>query len=672
MNWCRMFSRTTWGLALYSLVLGLHLGDLPAFSQSILDIRVANNQSVQVDWDQGTTNYVVQQGTDLVLWDTVLKAPSLVGSNIVLTLNFPDGVPSLFLRLFAQETSGVAGGLNFLRDSQLPSGTWGSVANTMMRDTTAALQALLLIPDYQAAFDAGIGGLVLKPVRNNDDLARKTLLLARASQDVDTLVDDLFAVQNPTSTDPALAGFPGGGWGLTGGFDNDAIDTALCLRALKEADVPTGLSVVNETIPFAGSSPDHDFEVPAGASNLTLSVRTLTGNARFNLTQPSMSVSFVDLTAGGVPANINFGTPAPGIWSLSVDNNDAGAITYSAEVSYTTAEGDDISGLTAAATYLGINQNLDGGWSALAGADSHLMITYEVMQTLSRCGNAFKNAIDNGATWLFTNKKNGDGGFSSEPDNSNVQETALAVLAIRLSNLGLNISDSILFLKNAQLLNGSWGEDPYLTALASLAIAQSPVVSDIPDQVVVDPALFAAVNLDDFVDDPDHPDNSIIWTVTGNTQLGVSIVNRVATLTYPAATEVIETLVFTATDPDGLSDSDSATFTVSLAPLVDFTIARGGSDTGSRDMTGAQAVLDQVVTFQIQLSGVPSDVTYNTTSIIRSSPTAFTIGFQIDVGPGAPLGIHMFTVTYTPLDAGSQPVGPVQGNVFDFTIEITP
>ena len=95
------------------------------------------------------------------------------------------------------------------------------------------------------------------------------------------------------------------------------------------------------------------------------------------------------------------------------------------------------------------------------------------------------------------------------------------------------------------------------------AAGDPPVVSDIPDQSIAEGGSFTQITLDDYVDDPDNLDSEISWTYSGNTELTVDITNRVATITTPSADwNGSETITFTATDPGGLSDSDSATFTV--------------------------------------------------------------------------------------------------------------
>ncbi|UCD17710.1 MAG: hypothetical protein JSV44_02065, partial [Candidatus Zixiibacteriota bacterium] len=114
----------------------------------------------------------------------------------------------------------------------------------------------------------------------------------------------------------------------------------------------------------------------------------------------------------------------------------------------------------------------------------------------------------------------------------------------------------------------------FIAFLAPISLAQvAPVVSDIPDQTIAEGAAFTAINLDDYVSDADNTDDQITWTYSGNTELTVTIDgSRVATIGIPTADwNGAETITFIATDPDLLSDSDAATFTVTAvndAPVV--------------------------------------------------------------------------------------------------------
>ena len=99
-----------------------------------------------------------------------------------------------------------------------------------------------------------------------------------------------------------------------------------------------------------------------------------------------------------------------------------------------------------------------------------------------------------------------------------------------------------------------------------------PVVSDIPDQTIPEGSSFATINLDEYVADPDNTDGEIVWSYSGDTELSVSIMDRVATVAVPSGDwNGSETITFTATDPGFLFDSDSASFTVTAvndAPVV--------------------------------------------------------------------------------------------------------
>ncbi len=101
------------------------------------------------------------------------------------------------------------------------------------------------------------------------------------------------------------------------------------------------------------------------------------------------------------------------------------------------------------------------------------------------------------------------------------------------------------------------------TATFTVSSNQPPVVSTIPGQSVGAPQPFAPIYLDNYVTDPDETTNQLTWTVTGNTNLTVSVSNHVVTITYPTniSTTITEQLTFKATDPAGLSGSTTAAFT---------------------------------------------------------------------------------------------------------------
>jgi len=90
-----------------------------------------------------------------------------------------------------------------------------------------------------------------------------------------------------------------------------------------------------------------------------------------------------------------------------------------------------------------------------------------------------------------------------------------------------------------------------------------PVVSDIPNQTIQEGESFTAINLDNYVIDVEDSDADIEWSYSGNSELTVSIVDRVATITTPNIDWFgEETITFTANDTGDLTDFDTAIFNV--------------------------------------------------------------------------------------------------------------
>jgi len=674
--WTLIRHRRVLALTSSSLWLALGWAALTANADPILNLQRGAGDNVQLSWPSLDRNWVLQTTptlTDSASWETVPHSPSLAGPNFSLSLTLPPGSKISFFRLLQQSTSGALGGLNFLYDSQNDSGYWGAGSGAELRATAAAIDALKSFGRDDVTVTNGLAALAGLTPRNNDELSRRTIALAAASQNVSNGVIELLAAGNLETTDPASLDYPGGGWGLAPGFGNSTIDTALALRALATAGKVGGLAIVKEALAGSAASPARPFVVPAGATGLRLVARQRSVPVRYTITYPSGGgSSFVNVAAGTSPTTINFpiGT---GTLTLTVLNQSAGAGTHSAEVAFIRSDGFDVGRVTTALAWLGAAQNGDGGWSLLSGEASHLMITSEVMRALGACGGSFApgSVLSTASAWMLA-RQNADGGFSSLPPTSNLQESSLALLALRAAQTTNSLATAAAYLRAAQLYNGSWNEDPLQTALAAQALLLPPVVSAVPGQTVTSPAAFASINLDGFVADPDHTDSQIAWTVTGHTLLNVSIVNRVATISYTAGSNITEQLIFTATDPDGYSASASATFSV-VFQSVDYTIARGGSVSGSRIFTAASSLLDQVAFYTESPNGVPSGgLSYASTGVGRISATEMQVNFQISASPTATTGIRNFQVTYGLLDSNSQPLTPLSGNVFNFSIQVNP
>ncbi len=98
---------------------------------------------------------------------------------------------------------------------------------------------------------------------------------------------------------------------------------------------------------------------------------------------------------------------------------------------------------------------------------------------------------------------------------------------------------------------------------ATFTVRAAPVVSNISNRSVVTPQGFANINLNKFVSDADTPDDQITWTTTGGSNITVNVTDPTATkITYASGWTGAETVTFAATDPEGNTDSDDATFRV--------------------------------------------------------------------------------------------------------------
>jgi hypothetical protein len=91
-----------------------------------------------------------------------------------------------------------------------------------------------------------------------------------------------------------------------------------------------------------------------------------------------------------------------------------------------------------------------------------------------------------------------------------------------------------------------------------------PVVSNIPNQTVPEGDQFTAISLDDYVTDPESPDEDIIWSFSGNNELTVQInQSRIASVLIPHPDWFgSENIIFVALDPGGLTDRDTVSFVV--------------------------------------------------------------------------------------------------------------
>ncbi|WP_457664521.1 tandem-95 repeat protein [Vibrio diabolicus] len=100
------------------------------------------------------------------------------------------------------------------------------------------------------------------------------------------------------------------------------------------------------------------------------------------------------------------------------------------------------------------------------------------------------------------------------------------------------------------------------------AVNDTPVVeSNIADQTLAEDFTPYTINLNTAFSDVDNVDGELSFSVSGNSNIQVAIVNGIATFTPTADWNGSEALTFTATDPSGESVSQTVNFTV--APVAD-------------------------------------------------------------------------------------------------------
>src|ERR1051326_1869707 len=330
----------------------------------------------------------------------------------------------------------VPAGLSYLSGSPNPTGSWGDPEASGVRDTTVVLDVLgALGQSSSAGYVQGVASLQGSATRNNDDLSRQVVSLA-AAENASAFTTPLLNAQEAEESNSSLPNFPAGGWGAASGFATDSLDTALALRALRAAGFEAGLTVVNEQVAVGVTTSAHPFNFPGGASGLSVLVRATTGKIRLFAGTPTSGTFSLDRDPSNVPINLVGLPEETGTYTLQVQNLDTGPVFYSLEARFTTADGFSVERNSRALRYLGLAQNADGGWGIARGEDSSLMITAEVLRTLEAYGGTFapRRAIDNGAHWIITTKRNPDNGFGSMPGTSTVYETALAILAIQGAN----------------------------------------------------------------------------------------------------------------------------------------------------------------------------------------------------------------------------------------------
>jgi hypothetical protein len=271
--------------------------------------------------------------------------------------------------------------------------------------------------------------------------------------------------------------------------------------------------------------------------------------------------------------------------------------------------------------------------------------------------------------------------YVSDPDNTPSQMTWQVTGNTKLT---VTLSNRVALLAYPANSSSDFTELLTFTATDPLGLSSSasagftvysnrpPVVGAIPGQANQVPVPFAQIQLDNYVSDPGDSPTQMTWTVTGNTNLTVTLNNRVATITYSADTTntISELLTFRATDPWGLSGSNTARFTAVYTP-PDYTIPRGGSVTDYRVFSASLATWNQAYNI---LTTVDTNtwITYTDLGTSIVNDTDQRMDYRINIAGNAPVATHVFRVEYNLEDVNHVLLGPLTNNIYNFRIKVTP
>lgn len=126
------------------------------------------------------------------------------------------------------------------------------------------------------------------------------------------------------------------------------------------------------------------------------------------------------------------------------------------------------------------------------------------------------------------------------------------------------LEKGVLYYYRVQAVNQSLRGSPYSDQVS----AAIPLITGFPQEIAMSANETTVLNLDNYVTDPDHADNLLTWTVSGNSAVQVAInqSNHNATIQTPASWSAQENLIFTCSDPDTFFDTAALRITSEADP----------------------------------------------------------------------------------------------------------
>ncbi|MBI5119339.1 hypothetical protein HZA56_22955, partial [Candidatus Poribacteria bacterium] len=346
-------------------------------------------------------------------------------------------------------------------------GSWGDPNLTEFRDTTVAADVLRKLGATGIEYENAIQYISTADVSCTDYLARKGKSMLWAGQDTSAYTGELQARRNDRQPDASFVNFPEGGWGAGAGYSTTTLDTALALDLTGIPRNPIGLLVCNKSV-NAGQVQTYFFDYPIDAPSLEILVSEIQGSIEFRLFPDEgggyyywRPISFPTyLGTSGIP--IQPGTRRIQVVGISPS-------TYSLEINYL-SNGFDTRAITQPLSYLVEAQNTDGGWGITRGAQSNIYLTAEALLAIESFPSFdMSDSLNRGVQWLL-NHQNADHGFGA--DGSTIHETAMSYLSITgLIPASSEAQAALNYIISQQQPDGSWAENPYMTAIALRALS---------------------------------------------------------------------------------------------------------------------------------------------------------------------------------------------------------
>jgi len=224
--------------------------------------------------------------------------------------------------------------------------------------------------------------------------------------------------------------------------------------------------------------------------------------------------------------------------------------------------------------------------------------------------------------------------FTYTPGSSIVDNTTLYLNVAAQSKYSLNY---------VRTDYSNWSKSFTVQGLSN----KPPVISLIPDQVLGEDTS-KAINLDDYVSDPDNSDAEITWTVTGGQNISVIInaLDRSATFKPSLDYYGTEDIMFTAKDPGGLTDSK--TVKVIVNPVNDPPVLSDiPNQTIKKNESFKPINLD---TYVFDMDNADSEIIWNITGNVDLNVLINNATRIVDITPKDSQWIGQETLTFTATD----------------------